>query len=453
MMKRNFLSKLFQASLMCCLAVLFTACDEVFGSEDNPIPAYLSMDTSNVTLKVGETKTRTAIAVSTAIVEYSSSDPAIATVDANGTVTGVADGTATITATATGYSSASGKKMFNTESKSYKVTVVGGPAPAPALTMLQTPLTFEAAEAGAKVTFKASDDAVAKDIEYSLDGTTWTAVNTGGTGVSVTLANAGDKVMFRGTNAAYSDGTDQNSITCDKDCYIYGNIMSLIKKEDFENVTTFTADFTFRQLFKNNAKIKNHTDATKYLVLPATKMTAYCYYQMFFKCEALTTTPVINVDCDAKEFCMGEMFRLCSGLTTVAEGSKISGNMGNGSCSEMFSCCYVLESVPSDLLPSTSLANYCYYVMFGSCYKLEKAPKLPAETLKPSCYWWMFNGCTVLNEAWVKADYKNTGAECALMFSGSAATGTIHSKTGSNWDTQKGAAGIGTWTVNNDYND
>ena len=101
-MKRNFLSKLFQASLMCCLAVLFTACDEVFGSEDNPIPAYLSMDTSNVTLKVGETKTRTAIAVSTAIVEYSSSDPAIATVDANGTVTGVAEGTATITATATG---------------------------------------------------------------------------------------------------------------------------------------------------------------------------------------------------------------------------------------------------------------------------------------------------------------------------------------------------------------
>jgi hypothetical protein len=54
MMKRIFLSKLFQASLVCFLAVLFTACDEVFGSEDNPIPAYLSMDTSDVTLKVGD---------------------------------------------------------------------------------------------------------------------------------------------------------------------------------------------------------------------------------------------------------------------------------------------------------------------------------------------------------------------------------------------------------------
>ena len=107
---------------MCCLAVIFTACDDILATEDNPTPAYLSMDTSDVTLKVGETKTRTAIAVSTAIVEYSSSDPAIATVDANGTVTGVAEGTATITATATGYS-ASGKKIFETAKVSYKVIV------------------------------------------------------------------------------------------------------------------------------------------------------------------------------------------------------------------------------------------------------------------------------------------------------------------------------------------
>ena len=28
---------------MCCLAVLFTACDDIFASEDNPTPAYLSM--------------------------------------------------------------------------------------------------------------------------------------------------------------------------------------------------------------------------------------------------------------------------------------------------------------------------------------------------------------------------------------------------------------------------
>jgi len=440
-MKKNFIFRLLQASLMCCLAVLFTACDEVFGSEDNPIPAYLSMDTSNVTLKVGESKTRTAIAVSTAIVEYSSSDPAIATVDANGTVTGVADGTATITATATGYSSASGTKMFVTESKSYKVTVVGGPAPAPALTMLQTPLTFEAAVAGAQVTFTIN---VATGVEYSTDGENWSPYTSA---TAITLAAIGDKVSFRGTNAAYSDGGSISNISCDNDCYIYGNIMSLIKKEDFENVTTFTENNTFRRLFENNAKIKNHTDATKYLVLPATKMTANCYRNMFYRCEGLTTTPVINVDCDGKVDCMNRMFYDCTGLTTVAEGSKISGNMGTSSCSEMFSGCSKLESVPSDLLPSISLATYCYFEMFQNCAKLKKAPKLPAETLKTLCYYCMFYGCTDLNEAWVKADYTNTNSECTGMFYGctNASTSTFH--TDGDWSAWKTAfASIDTWT-------
>ena len=59
--------------------------------------------------------------------------------------------------------------------------------------------------------------------------------------------------MFRGTNAKYAPDNgfaNYSKITCDKECYIYGNIMSLIKKEDFENVTAFTADYTFLGLFR-----------------------------------------------------------------------------------------------------------------------------------------------------------------------------------------------------------
>ena len=122
-MKKNLLPRLLQASLMCCLSVLFTACDDMFATEDNPIPAYLSMSTQDVTIKVDGEYTRTAIAVSSAVVEYTSSDPAIATVNQQGTVKGVAEGTATITATATGYSTG-GKKMFITASVSYKVKVM-----------------------------------------------------------------------------------------------------------------------------------------------------------------------------------------------------------------------------------------------------------------------------------------------------------------------------------------
>ena len=441
MMKRNFLSKLFQASLMCCLAVILTGCDELFDAIDNPIQTSISMATSDVKLAVGQTNQRKATTASPATIVYASSDATVATVDANGVVTGVAAGTTTITA------SVAAVDGWTAASASYKVIVEGGPAPAPALTMLQTPLTLEAAEAGAKVAFNIG---VATGVEYSTDGENWSSYTSG---TAITLAAIGDKVSFRGTNAAYSDGFAFSNISCDKDCYIYGNIMSLIKANGFENETTLTADYTFYGLFMYNAKIKNHTDATKYLVLPATKMTAYCYYQMFYNCTGLTTTPVINVDCDAKEFCIAEMFRSCSGLTTVAEGSKISGNMGSSSCSEMFSGCSKLESVPSDLLPSISLATYCYFEMFQNCAKLEKAPKLPAETLKSYCYYSMFYGCTVLNEAWVKADYSVANNECTGMFYGCAATGTIHSKTGSNWDTGKVAAGISTWTLNEDYND
>ena len=473
-MKKNFLTRLLQASLMCCLAVLFTACDEVFGSEDNPIPAYLSMSKDPVTLKVGETYTRTAIAVSTAIVEYSSSDPTIATVDQQGTVTGVAAGTAIITATATGYSSASGKKMFNTESKSYTVTVGGGPAPAPALTMLQTPLTFEAAVDGAVVKFKANDNAVAKDIEYSLDGTTWTAENTGVSGVSIILVNAGDKVMFRGTNTAYGDYTYYNSITCDKDCYLYGNIMSLIKAEGFENVTTLTGSNNFKRLFDGNTHIKNHTDATKYLVLPATTLASSCYenmfkdcvgltaapalpaptlagqcYQMmFFGCSGLTTTPVLNVDCDGNGDCMAYMFESCSKLTAVADGSQISG-LGASCCVSMFRFCVKLASVPSDLLPATTLAGNCYQNMFNGCEKLVKAPKLPAPTanLTTCCYDNMFSNCTILNEAWVKADYKNDAYQCDFMFNGCTTEGTLHTTNATSWSGKTGSlTATNTWT-------
>ena len=54
-MTKKSISRLLQASLMCCLAVLFTACDDIFAGEDNPIPAYLSMSDKPVTLKVDDT--------------------------------------------------------------------------------------------------------------------------------------------------------------------------------------------------------------------------------------------------------------------------------------------------------------------------------------------------------------------------------------------------------------
>ena len=291
------------------------------------------------------------------------------------------------------------------------VTPTPTPEPDPTL-MLKTPLTLEAAVAGAKVTFKADNANVAKDIEYSTDGgATWTSGNTGGSGVEVTLANIGDKVMFRGDNSqyGYDNGTSQathNSISCTADCYVYGNIMSLIDKTGFAtNKVLPTGTYTFYNLFKDNTYLKNHPNAAYTLELPATTLKEYCYRSMFSGCKALVTPPVLPAT-KLENSCYSTMFRSCSSMVTPPA------------------------------LPATELKNNCYQSMFDNCTSLETTPRLPATELKNGCYYSMFEGCTSLKEAWVKANVKVADYECYNMFYGCTNASTSQFHTGdskANW--------------------
>ncbi len=293
------------------------------------------------------------------------------------------------------------------------VTPTPEPEPDPTL-MLKTPLTLEAAMAGAKVTFKADDANVEKDIEYSTDGgATWTSGNTGGSGVEVTLTNIGDKVMFRGDNSqyGYDNGTSQathNSISCTADCYVYGNIMSLIDKTGFAtNKVLPTGTYTFYNLFKDNTYLKNHPDAAYTLELPATTLKEYCYRSMFSGCKALVTPPVLPAT-KLENSCYNAMFRSCSSMVTPPA------------------------------LPATELKNNCYQSMFDNCKSLETTPRLPATELKKGCYYSMFEGCTSLKEAWVKANVKVADYECYKMFDGCTNASTSQFHTGDskdNWTT------------------
>ena len=97
------------------------------------------------------------------------------------------------------------------------------PDPTPTLTpeptMLETPLTFEAAEAGAQVIFNIVTTVATNEVQYSTDGEHWSTYTSG---TAITLTNVGDKVMFRGTNATYAgppSSTDNNSnFSCNKNC-------------------------------------------------------------------------------------------------------------------------------------------------------------------------------------------------------------------------------------------
>ena len=113
-------------------------------------------------------------------------------------------------------------------------------------TELGTPLTFEATTSGTTVTFTKAPTLPDLSIEYRKNSGAWT------TYTSAISLNSGEKVSFRGNNAAYATNVFSgyySTFSCNKDCYIYGNIMSLISSTDYANAKTLSANLTFAFLF------------------------------------------------------------------------------------------------------------------------------------------------------------------------------------------------------------
>nr|WP_296846120.1 hypothetical protein [Treponema sp.] len=110
------------------------------------------------------------------------------------------------------------------------------------------------------------------------------------------IVEANDIICFyaesSGNSANY--GTKNMEISCTADCYVYGNIMSLVTLETGATSasqwnpeeTTLTTGYAFNRLFWQNSHIKNH--ATKTLYLPAATLTESCYSNMFTECTILS---------------------------------------------------------------------------------------------------------------------------------------------------------------------
>ena len=275
--------------------------------------------------------------------------------------------------------------VYGGKTYSGEVEIVKGPAG------LSTPLTLEAAVAGAVVTF---DNKASGPVTYRVNGGTEQTIASAATG-TITLAAVGDKVQFYGDNAAYAtDTTDGNSsnIACNKNCYVYGNIMSLIKSAGFESQKTLTGNYTFCKLFKGNAYIKNKTGTD--LLLPATTLKDCCYQAMFQNCASLTTVPELPAT-SVTYHGYYSMFQGCTSLTTAPNLPATS--LAMASCCRMFQDCTSLTSAPA--LPATTMKSNCYESMFQGCTSLASAPELPATTLQYACYAHMFEGCTSLTSA------------------------------------------------------
>ena len=244
---------------------------------------------------------------------------------------------------------------------------------------LSTALTFEAITAGAEVTFS-KGSSFSGTVQYSTDcGKTWT--DYAGT---ITLAKVGDKVLFRGNNSAYYSGNASKFI-CSKDCYLYGNIMSLISATDYRTANTL-GNNAFREMFKGNAHIKSH--ASKKLILPATTIGDNCYAYTFQNSSLTTPPEILATTLNGTNCCIG-MFA-GSSLTSVPELHVTQ--LVNGCFMNMFNGCTSLTSVPADYLPYTTLTTSCYEGMFRGCTGLTNVPELPAPVLAEKCYIHMFRG-------------------------------------------------------------
>jgi uncharacterized protein YjdB len=186
-------------------------------------------------------------------------------------------------------------------------------------------LTFEIVTSGT-IKWYNSSPYYGHSIEYNKNAGGWTSIrSTSGSATPTITANAGDVIQFRGNNTSYYSGagdTSYSKFSSTASYNIRGNIMSLIQSENFDTATTL-ADRAFYGMFGG----ENIIDASN-LLLPATSLGKYCYYNLFNQCYSLTAAPVLPATV-LSEGCYQRLFYNCYNLNNIkclAETNITTGN-------------------------------------------------------------------------------------------------------------------------------
>ena len=261
-------------------------------------------------------------------------------------------------------------------------------------------LTFDILQSG-NIGYKMSTNT----LQYSKNGgATWT---NGSPSTNIPV-NAGDKVLLKFTNPVLykvNDTSTQTNGICKfyTDCNfnLYGNIMSLIYGDDFNDNQKMLVLPVMQDNYGNTVDMNHLLNlffgcsrliSAENLVLPATVIKEQCYNGMFQNCTSLTTAPSVLPAAYVTGFSYSYMFNSCRSLVNAPQLPATT--VGRGGYSNMFEGCTNLVNAPQ--LPATSLGIDCYQEMFYNCTSLVNAPQLPATTLGIECYDSMFKGCTNL---------------------------------------------------------
>lgn len=223
-------------------------------------------------------------------------------------------------------------------------------------------------------------------LEISSDGVSWTRLQTD----EFSIDKGGFKYI-RGYNGTSDFNCNLKVTKYGSGVKVYGNIMSLLYRDDFVGKTEM-AEHAFDRLFYDSGG--NYIVDARNLILPDTT-SRYCYQNMFKGCKTLVAAPALPAL-----------------------------NLADGCYYSMFSGCKSLATAPE--LPALTLEPYCYYSMFFGCESLVKAPVLPALTLELYCYGSMFDECKKLSEVTMLATENVQSLTIDYWLEDTAKSGTVY---------------------------
>lgn len=162
-------------------------------------------------------------------------------------------------------------------------------------------------------------------VEYSIDeGQTWTRLNNVSLEEKIITVNVsqGDKVLWRGDNSTLGmeeEWLESGHFSSSGKVDVMGNVMSILYGSNFENKYEIENHYALMGLFSDVSSGEQICDVVnaENLILPATTLSHYCYYSMFYGCTNLTTAPELPAVTLSGYRCYGNMFSGCTSLNYI----------------------------------------------------------------------------------------------------------------------------------------
>jgi len=262
-------------------------------------------------------------------------------------------------------------------------------------------------------------------------------------GLTITLANKGDKVLFQNLDNNFSYDYSNNYFRFEMTGKIYarGHINSLI---NYTNSLGTTSNGGFAYLFQNNDALLsmplmddiilyNYHGCCRFMfdscinlretntTINAISTTGVSLFSNMFRyCNNIIKTPIINITINSTNSnIMENMFYYCINLKEFRGKFNLNGNiLPSQAFAGMFIGCVNLV-VPPSIIPGKIALSYACNQMFNNCVSLPYIPKIELEILSGNqCFYFMFADCREIKEIKEPPVIKEMYGtyECSCMF-------------------------------------